>query len=129
MCYSSVPLGVLCCIILSFLWLSPAVMSQPSDNNGYAVSVLLFCIGTLVELSTEPLVILGQAHQYVTTKVGGWGIMFMLKPRDVLLAKVLVEGASQLCKCVFTVAMVMWFPQWGVTAPSVANVCANIQLP
>ena len=39
-----------------------------------------------------------------------------------LLTKVLVEGASQLCKCVFTVVMVMWFPQWGITALSVANV-------
>ena len=46
-------------------------MSQPDDHNGYAVGVLLFCIAGLVELLAEPLVILGQAHQYVTTKV--WG--------------------------------------------------------
>ena len=39
-----------------------------------------------------------------------------------LLTKVIVEGASQLCKCVFTVVMVMWFPQWGITALSIANV-------
>lgn len=36
--------------------------------------------------------------------------------------KVLVEGASQFCKCVFTVVMVMWFPQWGMMALSIANV-------
>ena len=38
------------------------------------------------------------------------------------LTKVLVEGASQVCKCVFTVVMVMCFPQYGITALSVANV-------
>lgn len=40
----------------------------------------------------------------------------------ILLTKVIVEGASQLCKCVFTVVMVMWFPQWGITALSIAHV-------
>ena len=52
-------------------------MSQPDDDGNYGVSVLLFCIGALVELLTEPLVILGQAHQYVTTKVSGWGRCYM----------------------------------------------------
>ena len=45
-------------------------MDQP-DDSGYGVGVLMFCIGAVVELLTEPLVIFGQAHQYVTTKVGG----------------------------------------------------------
>ena len=95
-------------------------MDQP-DDSGYGVGVLMFCIGAVVELLTEPLVIFGQAHQYVTTKVGGWGnvvshiVMF-------LLTKVLVEGVSQLCRCGFTVVMAMWFPQWGMTALSAANV-------
>lgn len=118
---SSVPVGLVCCIFLSFLWLSPTVMNQPTDN-GYPVSVLLFCIGTLIELLTEPLVVLGQAHQYVTTKVWGWGKCYMPHYMH-CLTKVLVEGASQLSKCFFTVVMVMWFPQWGMTALSVANVC------
>lgn len=105
--WTSMPVGLLCCIILSLLWLSPTVMSQPDDLNGYAMGVLLFCTAGLVELLAEPLVILGQAHQYVTTKV-------------------IVEGASQLCKCVFTVVMVMWFPQWGITALSIANLSYSI---
>jgi len=33
-----------------------------------------------------------------------------------------VEGASQMSKCVLTVLMVVWFPHWGVTALSIANV-------
>ena len=47
-------------------------MNQP-DDSGYGVSVLMFCTGAVVELLTEPLVIFGQAHQYVTTKVGRVG--------------------------------------------------------
>ena len=47
-------------------------MDQP-DDSGYGMGVLMFCIGAVVELLTEPLVIFGQAHQYVTTKVGGVG--------------------------------------------------------
>jgi len=47
-------------------------MNQPDDASNYAVGVLLFCIGVIVELLTEPLVILGQAHQYVTIKVRRW---------------------------------------------------------
>jgi len=39
-----------------------------------------------------------------------------------------VEGASQLCKCVFTVVMVIKFPHWGVTALSIANVCISYWL-
>ena len=70
-CHFSVIVGLLCCITFSFLWLSPAIMDQPDDASSYATGVLLFCIGALVELLTEPLVILGQAHQYVTTKVRG----------------------------------------------------------
>ena len=43
----------------------------------------------------------------------------------IYLTKVLVEGASQLCKCVFTVVMVMCFSQWGITALSIANVSST----
>ncbi|XP_065912317.1 man(5)GlcNAc(2)-PP-dolichol translocation protein RFT1-like [Dysidea avara] len=103
----SVPIGMCCCLALGLLWLSPSIMAQPDDGSSYTKGVMLFCVATLLELLTEPLWILGQAHQYVTTKV-------------------LVEGASQLCKCVFTVIMVMWFPHWGVTALSIANLSYSI---
>ena len=98
-------------------------MAQPDDGSSYTRGVMLFCVATLLELLTEPLWILGQAHQYVTTKVGGKrceGCCNMLY--HVFFPQVLVEGASQVCKCVFTVVMVMKFPHWGVTALSIANV-------
>lgn len=58
-------------------------MDQPDDHDGYTVGVVLFCIGALFELLTEPLVILGQAHQYVTTKVEGGAVMLHIMPCDV----------------------------------------------
>jgi len=63
-----------CCLGLGLLWLSPSVMAQPDDGSSYTRGVVLFCVATLLELLTEPLWILGQAHQYVTTKVRGRGI-------------------------------------------------------
>ena len=115
-----------CCLALGLLWLSPSIMAQPDDGSSYTKGVMLFCVATLLELLTEPLWILGQAHQYVTTKVRGRLCYCMMC--YVHTPQVLVEGASQLCKCVFTVIMVMWFPHWGVTALSIANVCSNHQL-
>jgi len=73
--FVSVPIGIVLCLGLSLLWLSPSIMKQPDDDSSYTNGVVLFCVATVLELLTEPLWILGQAYQYVTTKVEVEGIV------------------------------------------------------
>ncbi|MCG8625498.1 MAG: oligosaccharide translocation protein RFT1, partial [Proteobacteria bacterium] len=54
-------------VLLAFLWLSP-FLEQPS-LPGDPMGVVIFALAALVELTAEPLFIMGQLNQYVTLKV------------------------------------------------------------
>ncbi len=63
----SIPIGVVCALLLGALWLSPFI-EQPS-TPGDPLAVGLFALAALLELVAEPLWVMGQLQQYVTVKV------------------------------------------------------------
>ena len=54
-------------MLLALLWLSP-FLEQPS-LPGDPMGVVIFALAAVVELTAEPLWIMGQLNQYVTLKV------------------------------------------------------------
>ena len=53
-------------VLLSFLWLSP-FLEQPSVP-GDPIGVVVFALAAIMELTAEPLWVMGQINQYVTLK-------------------------------------------------------------
>ena len=64
----SVPIGVLFSVLFGLLWVSPLI-EQPAVS-GDPLGVCLFALAALMELTVEPLWVMGQLQQYVTLKVG-----------------------------------------------------------
>ncbi len=64
----SIPIGVVCALLFGLLWTHP-LLEQPTIA-GYPLAVGLFALAALLELTAEPLWIMGQLQQYVTLKVG-----------------------------------------------------------
>ena len=54
-------------MLLALLWLSP-FLEQPSLPGDF-MGVVIFALAAVVELTAEPLWIMGQLNQYVTLKV------------------------------------------------------------
>lgn len=65
----SVPIGMATSLLLALLWLSP-FLEQPTVP-GDPVGVAVFALAAIIELTAEPLWVMGQIHQYVSLKVSG----------------------------------------------------------
>ena len=59
---------MVCSLLFGLLWVSP-LLEQPAIA-GDPLAVGLFALAALLELTAEPLYIMGQLQQYVTLKVG-----------------------------------------------------------
>ncbi|BFZ00062.1 hypothetical protein BsWGS_03101 [Bradybaena similaris] len=113
------PLAILCSGCLGMVWLyvleNPStVTSVPLENlsimtsvPGYTVGVFCFALSTIIEVLAEPLFVVGQAFLFVRLKV-------------VLL------GLSQGIKCIITMVLVLWQPQWGIVNFSIAQVISSV---
>eukprot|EP00051_Salpingoeca_urceolata_P029463 m.489991 g.489991 ORF g.489991 m.489991 type:complete len:551 (-) comp27332_c0_seq1:93-1745(-) len=102
----SIPIGVISSMLLAFLWLNH--MEQP-DVASYALAVGAFATCAVLELSVEPLWILGQVHLY---------------PR----VKVAAEGIAIAVKCVSTAVLLVLVPQWGLLSFVIAQFAHTVAL-
>jgi len=84
-----VPLGVLWSLVLAGVWLNPLIEqpSTPGDRYG----VLVFCLAAVVELTAEPVWMLGQEYQHVLLKVC-WGLGLLKEVGLIGLGVGLAEG-------------------------------------
>ncbi|KAJ3602724.1 hypothetical protein NHX12_030473 [Muraenolepis orangiensis] len=98
----TLPLGVLWASVLVCVWLWLLEVPDPQDIPHYAPAVCLFALAALQELLAEPLWVLAQAHMFVRLKV-------------------VAESLAMIAKCVLTVVLVVWAPEWGLYIFSVAQ--------
>uniref|UniRef100_A0A8C4XF20 Protein RFT1 homolog n=1 Tax=Erpetoichthys calabaricus TaxID=27687 RepID=A0A8C4XF20_ERPCA len=100
--WMTVPLGTVWALLLGWVWLRLLETPDPLSIPHYEFGVLVFGLSAVVELLSEPLWILAQAHMFVKLKV-------------------VVESVSIIMKCLFTVAMVIFAPHWGIYLFSLAQ--------
>ncbi|XP_069499650.1 man(5)GlcNAc(2)-PP-dolichol translocation protein RFT1 isoform X2 [Ambystoma mexicanum] len=91
----TVPLGVLWSVFLGWIWLEILEVPVADAIPHYGFGVLVFGLSAVVELLSEPLWVLAQAHMF-------------------LRLKVVAESLSIILKCLFTVILVVLYPHWGL---------------
>ncbi|KAI1892741.1 hypothetical protein AGOR_G00136660 [Albula goreensis] len=98
----TVPLGVLWASVLGCVWLWLLEAPDPQAIPHYGPAVCLFALAALQELLAEPLWVLAQAHMFVRLKV-------------------VAESLAMVARCVLTMVLVVWSPQWGLYIFSAAQ--------
>ncbi|XP_064154766.1 protein RFT1 homolog [Anguilla rostrata] len=98
----AVPLGVLWASVLGCVWLWLLEAPDPQAIPHYGPAVGLFALAALQELLAEPLWVLAQAHMFVRLKV-------------------VAESLAMVARCMLTMALVVWAPQWGLYIFSAAQ--------
>ncbi|XP_061114253.1 protein RFT1 homolog [Conger conger] len=98
----TVPLGVLWASVLGCVWLWLLEAPDPQAIPHYGPAVGLFALAALQELLAEPLWVLAQAHMFVRLKV-------------------VAESLAMVARCVLTMVLVVWAPQWGLYIFSAAQ--------
>lgn len=98
----TVPLGVCWSVFLGWIWLD--ILEVPNANivPYYKFGVIAFGLSAVVELLGEPFWILAQVHLFVRLKV-------------------IAESLSVISKCIFTVFLVILYPDWGLYIFSLAQ--------
>ncbi|XP_072329253.1 man(5)GlcNAc(2)-PP-dolichol translocation protein RFT1 isoform X3 [Scyliorhinus torazame] len=105
----TVPLGVLWALLLCWIWLQLVTIPDPALIPHYEVGVVAFGLSAIVELLSEPLWVLAQAHMLVRLKV-------------------IAESIAMVAKCVLTVLCVTIAPHWGLCIFSLAQHVINPRL-
>ena len=90
-------------VLLIYVWIYLLENPNPSLVPHYPVAVVIFGFCAWIELMAEPLWVIGQAFLFVKLKV-------------------ISEGAAILAKCLITVPLVIFFPQWGLLSFSITMV-------
>ncbi|XP_038667928.1 protein RFT1 homolog [Scyliorhinus canicula] len=98
----TVPLGVVWALFLCWIWLQLVTIPDPALIPHYEVGVVAFGLSAIVELLSEPLWVLAQAHMLVRLKV-------------------IAESIAMVAKCVLTVLCVTIAPHWGLCIFSLAQ--------
>ncbi|KAJ8370549.1 hypothetical protein SKAU_G00105770 [Synaphobranchus kaupii] len=98
----TVPLGVLWASVLGCVWLWLLEAPDPQAIPYYGPAVVLFALAALQELLAEPLWVLAQAHMFVRLKV-------------------VAESLAMVARCLLTMTLVVWAPQWGLYIFSAAQ--------
>ncbi|XP_048347637.1 protein RFT1 homolog [Sphaerodactylus townsendi] len=98
----TIPLGVCWSVFLGWVWLD--ILEIPDGNAvpHYQFGVIAFGLSAVVELLGEPFWVLAQVHLFVKLKV-------------------IAESLSIICKCIFTVILVVLYPHWGLYIFSLAQ--------
>ncbi|XP_043934111.1 protein RFT1 homolog [Protopterus annectens] len=91
----TVPLGVVCSLLLSWIWLQLLEVPDPRRIPHYEIGVMAFGLSAVVELLAEPFWVVAQAHLFIKLKV-------------------IAESVSATVRSILTVVSVVLFPQWGL---------------
>ena len=95
---------------------------------GDPIGVVVFALAAIMELTAEPLWVMGQINQYVTLKVSstfcncaktsadftinGWFSLSL--SLSLSLSQVIAEGLPQLFRCAVVVSGILISPEWGL---------------
>ena len=63
------PLGLLCAVALGYAWMALLEQPDPQTVANYPFGVLVYATSAVLELSAQPLLVLGQATLFVKLKV------------------------------------------------------------
>uniref|UniRef100_A0A8C4NL39 Protein RFT1 homolog n=1 Tax=Eptatretus burgeri TaxID=7764 RepID=A0A8C4NL39_EPTBU len=96
------PLGLLSSAGLAYIWIYCLHVPDPAGVPGYHIAVLLFALSVLLELLSEPLWVVAQAHLFIRLRV-------------------VADGVSMAAKCLLTAGLVTFLPHWGLWIFSLAQ--------
>ncbi|OWF48307.1 Protein RFT1-like [Mizuhopecten yessoensis] len=105
--WCSWPVSVLCCGLLSFVWLFVLKLPDEEVVPHYGWGVVSFALATIITVLARPHFIVGQAHLFVKLRV-------------------LSVGLSELTKCLTIVFLVIYFPNLGLISFSIGQVVHGI---
>uniref|UniRef100_H2YH75 Protein RFT1 homolog n=1 Tax=Ciona savignyi TaxID=51511 RepID=H2YH75_CIOSA len=97
------PVGIVITVFTTYFWRNILENPDPSMVGNYPEAVVVFGTCACMELVAEPLWVVAQLFLFVKLKV-------------------IAEGLAILIKCVVTVALVLFFPHWGLVSFCVAQV-------
>jgi oligosaccharide translocation protein RFT1 len=100
----AVPVGITTAGILGTIWVS--LLTRP-DTDVYTPAVAAFALSAVIELTAEPLWILGQMQLYIRLKVAA-------------------EGLGLTVRCVLTIVLLMKAPDLGLYAFCFAQVAGSV---
>ncbi|XP_038054403.1 protein RFT1 homolog [Patiria miniata] len=95
--WCSFPLGITCGMLLGYVWMALLEQPDPSVVANYSFGVWVYATSAILELSAQPLLVLGQATLFVKLKV-------------------VIEGLAIGGRSVLVAVLVVFFPQWGIYA-------------
>ncbi|XP_071485292.1 man(5)GlcNAc(2)-PP-dolichol translocation protein RFT1-like [Diadema antillarum] len=101
--WCTVPLGAVCAVILSYIWIALLTHPDPEIIPEYKFSVIAFAFSAVVELFAEPFWVIGQAMLFVRLKV-------------------VIEGVAVAGRCFLTVLLLIAIPSLGVVSFCAAQV-------
>uniref|UniRef100_UPI00358E3C9B man(5)GlcNAc(2)-PP-dolichol translocation protein RFT1 isoform X2 n=1 Tax=Myxine glutinosa TaxID=7769 RepID=UPI00358E3C9B len=96
------PIGLLSSAGLAYIWIYCLHVPDSAVVPGYRVAVLLFAFSVLLELLSEPLWVVAQAHLFIRLRV-------------------VADGVSVAAKCLLTAGLVTFVPHWGLWIFSLAQ--------
>lgn len=101
--WCSLPVGVVCASILSYVWIALLTPPNPEIVPNYSSACLVFAFSAVVELVAEPFWVVGQAMLFVRLKV-------------------VIEGIAMAGRCLLTVFLLIINPHLGVSAFCAAQI-------
>ncbi|XP_042354466.1 protein RFT1 homolog [Plectropomus leopardus] len=104
-----VPLGVFWAVLLICVWLWLLEVPDPQTVPYYGPAVVLFALSAVLELLSEPLYVLAQAHMFVRLKV-------------------VAESLGMIAKGSVTVVLVVFAREWGLYVFSAADLMYTVFL-
>lgn len=107
--WCTVPTSLLVSLALGWAWI---YLLEPPDSklvSSYSVGVVSFATSAVLVILSRPLYIVGQKCMFVKLKV-------------------LSAGIAELCKCILTVILVIFLPQFGLVNFAVAQVVYGLAM-
>lgn len=105
--WCSWPVSILCCGLLSFVWMFALALPDEEVVPHYGWGVVSFAVATIITILARPHFIVGQAHLFVKLRV-------------------LSVGLSELTKCLTIVFLVINFPHLGLISFSIGQIVHGI---
>ncbi|XP_033746742.1 protein RFT1 homolog isoform X2 [Pecten maximus] len=101
------PVSIMCCGLLSFVWLFALALPDEDVVPHYGWGVISFAVATIITVLARPHFIIGQTHLFVKLRV-------------------LSVGLSELTKCLTIVFLVINFPNLGLISFSIGQIVHGI---
>ena len=107
MIFFRIPVGFVFTIFLIYCWIKVLDVPDSVALPYYPFAAITFGLCAWFELFVEPLWIIGQTFLFVKLKV-------------------ISEGLAMLSKCLVTVPLIVYFPDWGLISFSITMVSCII---